>query len=296
MRKWRNWNTRYVQGVVTFGLGGSNPPFRKIVIGLAVRKMRVIEELNNLIVQEIPPELEFPKVFIQPKLGVCHRGRSNVPHLLKRIKESGKKRDGESFTRAYNELVIEFRPLLKWAYSCWDYLLTTQGIRYLSRREGEKLYCHGDYRAFTDKDFQRLIYKVFKECAITYAERSNGKNFPFYLKKNFWNKISDEYKKLENPPNPKQRKLTQYSYLRCVPYEFLNSYHQEIVNITLKKLKKEERELIELYFLNFLKEEEIVKEKNISLKEFYSLKEKILHKISLINPLVCALLLQIERY
>jgi len=261
-----------------------------------MNRVNLYNQLKKLIQEEIPLELEFPQVFVQPKLETCCQGKSNIPKLLKKIKKSREKNDGESFTHAYNELVTEFRPILKWAYSCWDYLLTTQGIRYLRRSEGEKLYCHGDYRAFTDKDFNHLIYKVFKECTINYAEKSNGKNFIFYLKKNFWKRISEEYKKLEDPPNPRERKLTAYSYLRCIPYEFLNSYHQEIVDSTLEKLEKEEKELIELYFLNFLKEEEIIKEKKLSLEEFYRLKEKILDKIYFINPLVCALLLQIERY
>lgn len=258
--------------------------------------MNVNIQLKNLIAEEPDLELDFPQVFVQPKLDNPCRGKSNIPKLLREIQRSQKRKDGESFTRAYNELVVEFRPFLQWAFSCWDYLLTTHGIRYLTRPEGEKLYCHGDYRAFTDKDYHRLIHKVFKECVIKYAEENNGKNFIFYLKKNYWSRIIEGYDKLENPPNPKERKLTQYSYLRCVPYQFLNNYHQKLVDDILEKLEREEREIVELYFLNFLKEEEIIKEKNISLQHFHRLKEGILEKISILNPLVCALLLQIERY
>ncbi|MGE4357835.1 MAG: hypothetical protein AB7E08_04705 [Candidatus Omnitrophota bacterium] len=258
--------------------------------------MNITEELKNLLLEEMPPELDFPRVFVQPKLEVYCRGKSNVSALLKKIGISLKKKDGAKFTEAYNELVAEFHPFLKWAFSCWDYLLTTQGIRYITRTEEEKAYCHGDYRAFTDKDYHRLIYKVFKKCVVNYDKKKEGKNFIRYLKNYFWQKIITEYKKLENPPDHRQRKLTLYSYLRCVPYEFMNRYHQEIVTDTLTKLEKEERELIELYFLNFLKEEEIVKTKKITMENFYRIKEEILSKISLLNPLVHALLLQIERY
>ncbi|MCM8784438.1 MAG: hypothetical protein NC818_06695 [Candidatus Omnitrophica bacterium] len=258
--------------------------------------MKIMEELKNLLAEEIPPEMDFPQVFVQPKLEVCCRGKNNILQLLRKIKKSREKKDGASFTDAYNKLLVEFRPFLKWASSCWDYLLTTEGIRYVSRPETEKAYCHGDYRAFTDKDFHHLIHKVFKACAITYAEKNDGKSFIFYLKKNFWENILEEYKRLENPQDPRQRKLTLYSYLRCVPYEFLNHYHQEIVDNTLMKLEKEEKEIIESYFLNFLKEEEIVKIRKISIEDFYRFKEEVLYKISLLNPLVSALLMQIERY
>ncbi|MCM8766006.1 MAG: hypothetical protein NC920_04080 [Candidatus Omnitrophica bacterium] len=258
--------------------------------------MNVHTQLKNLIAEEPDLELDFPQVFVQPKLNNSCRGKSNISKLLREIQRSQQRRDGEGFTRAYNELVGEFQPFLQWAFSCWDYLLTTEGIRYVNRPEGEKLYCHGDYRAFTDKDFHRLIYKVFKECTLAYAEKTDGKNFIFYLKNKFWKKILEEYKKLETPSDPRQRKLTQYSYLRCVPYEFFNRYHQEKVEEILHRLKKEEQEIVKLYFMNFYKIEEILKIKNLTLNAFQKLKEETLRKIAHLDTLVYALLLQIERY
>ncbi len=258
--------------------------------------MDAVAQLKALISEEPALEIEFPRVFVQPKIESYCRGKSNTSQLLRSTKKSHISGNGEAFTRAYNELVVEFRPFLNWAFSCWDYLLTTEGIRYLSRPEGEKLYCHGDYRAFTDKDFYRFTYRIFKECALSCDPRPKEADFVFYLKKNYWQKIVEEYKKLENPPDPRQRKLTLYSYLRCVPYEFLNNHHQEVVNNTLGMLEKEEREIIEAYFLNFFKEEEILQTKNIAAEDFSRLKEEGLNKLALLNPLVYALLLQIERY
>jgi hypothetical protein len=101
---------------------------------------------------------------------------------------------------------------------------------------------------------------------------------------------------LENPPDPNQRKLTAYSYLRCVPYEFLNHYHQETADSVLDRLTPEEKEIAELHFINFFKEEEILGRKNLISEDFSKLKEELLTKIYLLNPLVHALLLQIERY
>ncbi len=159
------------------------------------------------------------------------------------------------------------------------------------------MHCHGDYRAFTDQHFHRLIHKIFKRCVFSYLEiRRKRCNFAFYIKKNFWNRIVEDYKILEEPSDPLQRKLTLYSYLRCVPYEFLNRYHQEIVDNVLEKLNPDEREIIELHFIKFFKEDEILKRKNLTYEDFFKLKEELLAKISLFDPLVCALLLQIERY
>jgi hypothetical protein len=258
--------------------------------------MDAIEQLKALIEAEPQLDMDFPQVFVQPKIDTYCQGKSDVGQLLKRIKKTHASDDGDGLTRAYNELLVEFRPTLNWAFSSWDYLLTTEGIHYLSRPEGEKLYCHGHYRAFTDTDFHRLIHRVFKECLFSYESKTNGQNFIFYLKKNYWDKILQEYKKLENPPDPRQRKLTPYSYLRCVPYEFLNRYHQEKVDEILGRLKTEEREIAELYFINFYKIEEILKRKFLTLDAFQRLKEEILVKIAFLDTLVHTLLLQIERY
>ncbi|MCM8779096.1 MAG: hypothetical protein NC834_04875 [Candidatus Omnitrophica bacterium] len=259
-------------------------------------KTKTVNEWEDLLAEEPPLELDFPRVFVQPRLESCSQGKKDIPRLLKKIEQSKKERNGETFTEAYNELVVEFRPILNWAHSCWDYLLTTQGVRYLMRPEGEKLYCHGDYRAFTDRDFHRLIYKVFKECILDCAGKNNCKNFILYLKKNFWKRILEEYNKLENPPDPKQRKLTPYSYLRCVPYEFMNRYHQERVEGILKRLKCEEQEIVKLYFLNFYRIEEILRIKNLTPQAFQNFKKDILYKIACLDTLVYSLLLQIERY
>lgn len=259
--------------------------------------MDIINRLKALVAEEDGLDIEFPQVYVQPKKPTTFaQGKENITQLLKQIRKCFLAKDGEGFTKSYNALLLEFKPAINWALSCWDYLLTTEGIRYLSRPEGEKLYCHGDYRAFSDKDFNRLIHRVFKECVLSYETKTDGRSFSLFLKKNFWNKIILEYKKLENPPDPRQRKLTIYSYLRCVPYQFFNFYHQEKVNRILEILKPEEKEIVELYFFNFFKEEEILKRKGINHESFLEKKQKILDKISFLDPLVHALLLQIERY
>ncbi len=271
--------------------------------------MDATAQLKALLEIEPQLEFEFPQVFVQPKIESFSRGKANIKKLLNTLRKSRKDDNGALFTKAYNDLILEFRPTIEWAKLSWDYLLTTEGMRYLARPEGERMYCHGNYRAFTDRDFSRIIHKVFKECLFSYLgispfgnesfSNGTGKNncsFIFYLKKNFWSGTVKVYKELENPSDPNQRKLTAYSYLRCVPYEFLNRYHQEIVDNILTRLTSEEKEIAELHFISFFKEEEILKRRNLTPEDFSKLKEELLAKIFLLDPLVHALLLQIERY
>lgn len=259
--------------------------------------MDATAQLKALLETEPQLEFDFPQVFVQPKIESFCRGKANIKKLLKLIYKSREDNNGTLFTQTYNDLILEFRPTIEWAKLSWDYLLTTEGIRYLARPEGEKMYCHGDYRAFTDRDFSRIIHKTFKEYLLSYIQiERKSYSFVFYLKKNFWNNIVRTYRELENPPDPNQRKLTAYSYLRCVPYKFLNHYHQETVDNILDRLTSEEKEIAQLHFINFFKEEEILKRKGLTSEELLKLKEELLIKISLLDPLVHALLLQIERY
>jgi hypothetical protein len=251
------------------------------------------ENAIALISEEIPEELKFIPVFSQSKLIKTREGKLNPESLIKWALYCLKRDDKEEFNRIFNNLMTEYKPLLQWAYSCWDYVLTTEGFRYLPRKGIQKYYCHGDYRAFTLRDFKRLIHKSFKELLLSYS--LNG-SITRFLKKHIWGKIISNYNLLKIPQNKKERTLTNYSYLRCIPYKFFNRYHQEKVENTILKLKPEEIEIIELYFFKFYKDKVCAQEKNMVLEEFLSLKEKILAKINQIDNLSYALLKQIERY
>lgn len=251
------------------------------------------EEILIKLEEKLPEELEFSPVFSQPKLKKVREGKYKPESLIKWAKYCLKRNDREEFNRVYNELLQEYKPLLEWAYACWDYLLTTQGFRYLPRKGLQKYFCHGDYRALTIRDYKKLVNKCFKELVLTYSP--NG-SLTKYLKARLWNKVVREYDKLKYPQNAKERLLTNYSYLRCIPYKFFNRYHQKRVEEALSKLDADELEIIDLYFFHFYREEVCAGEKKISLEDFLKLKEKILQKLKDIDLLSYALLKQIERY
>jgi hypothetical protein len=217
-----------------------------------------------------------------------------ISPLLRRVKQCIVKNDREGFGVHYNRLLNGFDDLVEWAVSCWDYLVTTEGCRFLERQPAEKQCHRGDYRAFDHKDYSRLVYRMFKEFVISYKGKVS--NFASYVGENFWNRILAEYRNLENPADERQRKLTGYSYLRCIPYQFLNDYHHIMVYCVLQTLPRDEQSVVQLYFLSFFTEETVAKMKLIEIAEVQRYRDAALRRIRSIDPLVYALLRQIERY
>jgi len=237
-----------------------------------------------------------PQVFRRPKAPLFTRGKACVSRLLTEVSQTNRLSDPSAFGKIYGELFVEFQPAMEWALSCWEYLLSTQGCRFLPRSLDEKRYARGDYRAFTEKDFRLLVNRCFKECLIGYLEETPAIAFAEYLKSRFWSTIFKAYQEMEDPPDPNQRRLTGLSYLRCVPYQFLNTYHHERVTAMVQRLAFPEKQVVQLYTLRFYREEAVLGELEISRHAFWRRRACALRWLSENDYLSFVLLTQIERY
>lgn len=212
--------------------------------------------IEDLVQVEEEPALEIalPQVFTQPDLTVLQRGKlHDVEQIAYRIYRTSLKSQGiGGLGPEYQELVNEFQPLFTWAVACWDYLLSTEGCRFVLRHGDEKLYTRGDYRAVTDRDYSRLVHRIFRQLVLEFSQAPTEQSLNQYLRVRLWDAVVHAYRTLEDPPDPHQRTLTPYSYLRCIPYRFLNDFHHELVARTLQKLPHAERQAIDHYFLRFL--------------------------------------------
>ncbi len=281
--------------------------------------MILLKDPFSFVEEEAPPlDLWLPQLFRRPKAPCFQRGKAPIQKLVAQAAKAHQSQDSSGFGQAYGELLAEFQPAIQWALSCWEFLLSTEGCRFVLRSMEEKLYCRGDYRAFSQNDFQRIVYRTFKECLFLYVSgcdsgpsrrvpHRRGLNYaaipPFettgfrwVFKQTFWPTLLKNYRTLENPPDPAQRKLTGYSYLRCVPYQFLNPYHHERVHGTVKGLPPSQRQAVELYYLRFYKEEAAALNLRISLYAFWRRRKGALRLIAQKDYLSYILLNQIERY
>jgi len=240
--------------------------------------------------------LERPRTFRQPPPPPFLRGRLSVPKLMRHAHRAHQQHNSPELGKIYGQLVVEFQPAIRWIISCWEFLLSTEGCRFLPRTADEKRYCHGDYRVLLEKDFTSFAHRVFKQQFLGTLDAQGSKSFHSHLYRNLWPAVRKAYCALENPPDPNQRKLTGYSYLRCVPYRFFNSAHQKRVNRTIRKLPGDERQVLELYTLRFYREEAVLGAVNLSPETFRRLRTRALRNIVKQDRLSCALLLQIERY
>lgn len=261
--------------------------------------MILLKDPFPFVEEEAPPlDLLLPQVSRRPKAPRFQRGKAPIQKLVAQAAKAHQSQDGSGFGQAHGELLAEFQPAIQWALSCWEFLLSSEGCRFLLRSMEEKLYCRGDYRAFSQNDFQRIVYRTFKECLLNYAATPSLETtgFRWVFKQTFWPTLLKNYRTLENPPDPAQRKLTGYSYLRCVPYQFLNPYHHERVHETVKELPSSQRQAVELYYLHFYKEEAAALNLGISLYAFWRRRKGALRLIAEKDYLSYILLNQIERY
>ena len=257
-----------------------------------------ILEQATLRVQEEPElDIALPQVFAQPELIVLQRGKlPNVEALVAQLFRRYRDHPENPLGPAYQELVIEFQPLFAWTIACWDYLLSTEGCRFLPRHGELRAGVRGDYRAVTDKDYSRLVHGVFRRCVLDFAQQPAAQSLSQWLRERLWPLALQAYRQLENPPDPRQRILTPYSYLRCVPYQFLNDFHHELVYTTAQRLPEMEWRAIDAYFLHFYTESASADAVGRSVEELQAHLRQGLIKLLVNNRLVYCLLRQIERY
>lgn len=250
-------------------------------------------------------EIALPQVFTQPDLTVLRRGK--LPHvewLVARLHRAYVEQHGSATVNGhahglgpdYQALANEFQPLFTWGVACWDFLLSTEGCRFLLRSHDEKLYRRGDYRVVTDRDYGRLLHRVFRQCLLDFAQTSIAESFSGYLRAHFWDGVVGVYRRLEDPSDPRQRKLTGYSYLRCIPYQFLNAFHHDLVARTLVTLPAAQAEATTGYFLNFLTMDATTQAMQQPAAAVEELLRRSLLCLLVEHRLVYCLLRQIERY
>ncbi|MBI4598220.1 MAG: hypothetical protein HY737_07475 [Candidatus Omnitrophica bacterium] len=257
-----------------------------------------ISDGNLVYVQDEPAlDIALPQVFEQPELMTLQRGKlANVEALVAHIFRRQQQEPEAALGPDYQELVLEFAPLFAWSTACWDYLLSTEGCRFLPRDQKHKAGIRGDYRAVTDKDYSRIVHSVFRVCVLEFAQTPVAPSLAQWLRQRFWPLILEAYRTLEQPADPRQRNLTPYSYLRCAPYEFLNDYHQDLVYTTVKTLPQRPQRAIDAYFLNFFTEHASAEALAVSAEDCLAALRQGLTMLLIHHRLVYCLLRQIERY
>jgi hypothetical protein len=257
-----------------------------------------VQEEWTIHVQEEPAlDIALPQVFTQPELKVLQRGK--LPHvevLVAQLFRRSQANPDAPLGLDYQELVTEFQPLFAWTIACWDYLLSTEGCRFLPRHGELRIGARGDYRAVTDKDYSRMVHGIFRRCVLEFAQQPSTQSLSQWLRERCWPLVLETYRQLENPPDPRQRVLTPYSYLRCVPYQFLNDFHHDLVYTTTQRLPDMEWRAIDAYFLHFYTESASAEVLGCPVEELLSWLRHGLLKLLINDRLVYCLLRQIERY
>ena len=253
---------------------------------------------RTVYVQDEPAlEIALPQVFSQPELTTLQRGR--LPHVEALVAQIYKRHlaapEGP-LGADYQELITEFQPFFAWTIACWDYLLSAEGCRFVPRRGEQKFGARGDYRVVIDKDYSRIVHAVFRACVLEFAQQPQAPSLSHWLREQCWPRVLETYRRLENPPDPRQRILTPYSYLRCVPYQFLNDYHQDLVYATAQRLPADEWRAIDAYFLHFYTEAASAESTHTTAEGFLEPLRQGLLKLLIHDRLVYCLLRQIERY
>lgn len=257
-----------------------------------------LQQNRPVLVQDEPAlEIAMPQVFDQPVLTSLQRGKvPQVEGLVAKIYRKHRADPGTALGPDYQALVTEFQPLFAWAMASWDFLLTTAGCRFVPRAGEHKYGVRGDYRVVTDKDFSRLVHAVFRRCVFEFAQNPVLPNLSQWLREQLWPRVAEAYRKLEQPADPRQRTLTPYSYLRCVPYGFLNDYHDELVYATTGQLPEDQRRAVEVYFFHFHTEAASAEALARPVEDTLALLRQALTKLLIHDRLVYCLLRQIERY
>ena len=251
-----------------------------------------------VLIQEEPAlDLALPHLFRRPAPPLAFaRGRAPVTKLVRRALEAHGDGAMPQFGEAYGELLVEFQPALGWAVSCWDYLLSTEGCRFVPREMGERRYHRSDYRAVTEPDYARLVQRAFKQRLLAYRPVEDGGSFAGYLRQSFWPALREDYRQLNQPIDARHRTLTPLSYLRCTPYQFLNEYHETLVREALRGLATADRRVLERYYLQFFTREAASEALGVAPTDFEQAQETALRRLRGRSTLAYHLLRQIERY
>ncbi len=257
-----------------------------------------LHDETAVLVQDEPAlEIAMPQVFEQPALTLLHRGRLAHPEaLLARLYRHYQAQPERGWGPDYQELVIEYQPLFAWAIASWDFLLSTQGCRFLPRAGEQRNGARGDYRAVTDTDYSRMVHAVFRTCVLEFAQQPAAPSLTQWLRERFWPLTLEAYRRMDRPTDARQRTLTPYSYLRCVPYRFLNEYHEELVHRILRQLPEQEQVALDWYFLHFFTEEATTETLGCTPEASQQLLRQGLLKLLVHHRLSYCLLRQIERY
>lgn len=253
---------------------------------------------RTVYVQDEPAlEIALPELCPQPELTVLQRGKvANVEALVSQVLRHHQERPDGALGPVYQELVTEFQPLFAWTMACWDYLLSSEGCRFVPRQGEQRFGVRGDYRAVTDKDYSRMVHGLFRACVLEFAQQPSAVSLSLWLRQRLWPSILETYRRLENPPDPRQRILTPYSYLRCIPYQFLNEYHHDLVYSTVQRLPAMEQKAVSVYFFHFCTEPAAAAMAGCPLDELLGHLRAALVKLLVNDRLVYCLLRQIERY
>ncbi len=251
-----------------------------------------------VLVQDEPAlHLAMPQVFRPPRPPVAFaRPRVPVDRLARRAVEATQREDAATFGETYGELTSALQPMLQWAAASWDYLLSTEGCRFLPRPIGERRYHRSDYRAVAEPDYARLIHRTFKDRLLTYVPAEHGRSFTGYLRQSFWPTVREHYRQLNHPMDVRHRTLTPLSYLRCTPYQFLNEYHEGLVHEALRALTATDRRVLERYYLQFFTTEASGEAVGLPLPLFETAQATALRRLRGHSALAYHLLRQIERY
>ncbi|MBN1587053.1 MAG: hypothetical protein JW937_06465 [Candidatus Omnitrophica bacterium] len=255
-------------------------------------------DFDTPLIQDEPElDISFPNVTQRPPRPEFRKHEHDTGQLLAQLQCSQLRGNKDHFSKSFQRLLHEFSPGLQWLVSCWDFVLTTRGLRYLRRPFYERACWRGDYRAFLKQDFERLVHQLFRLMLEEQLGNGNAsEGFDKRLDHGLWTRVIKAYQDLENPEDKRERTLTAYSYLRCVPYQFLNPYHQRRVYDLMESLPEEASKPVQLYFLRFHHVQAAGKNMGITDAGF---EERLFHSMRRIerkDRLVCALLRQIERY
>ena len=253
---------------------------------------------RTIYVQDEPAlEIALPQLSNQPLLQELQRGK--LPHveaLVARLQRQQQIEPHGALGLDYQLLVAEFQPLFAWTTACWDYLLSTEGCRFVPRQGEPRVGIRGDYCAVTYQDYSRMVHAIFRGCVFEFARQPAAPSLSQWLRERMWPLILEAYRRLEQPLDPRQRILTPYSYLRCVPYQFLNDFHHELVHTTLLRLPEFEQRAVDAYFLHFCTEAASADAVGCPLDTLQGALRQALVKLLIHHRLVYCLLRQIERY
>ncbi len=249
-------------------------------------------------VQEEPAlEIALPQVFEQPRLITLQRGKlSLLEPLIARVYQRYLSHPEAGLGEDYQAVVNEFQPLFAWATASWDFLISTEGCRFVPRLGEQRYGIRGDYRVVTDRDYSRLVHRLFRQLLLDYAAQPEAASFSSWLRAYFWPLVRQTYQAMDMPLDQRQRRLSAYSYLRCVPYTFLNVYHQDLVTSVIRELPQRQQEALSIYFLHFFTEPATAEAMSCPLDDCRELIRQGLVRLLVHQRLVYCLLRQIERY